>query len=1095
MNDIRGEISKGLRVVLAVDEHLAVEQPSQRLRPSPPQLAALLVACAAGLVLLMFAFAPTTDAQSDRQLTALPGAEVDFADDVVGLEIDPLTGLLHTTDIGGDLMHIRDIAGDSTIARSSYGVRGIPRNGQPRLELIEPVDLAFADEWILVVYRESNLVVRYNRTTLDYQWYRELGGSPTGIDVHGDTAYISFENEAMIQTFPVDFNPITPPINTYSTNLGACNLEPRGIVTNDQWIYFTNDNTGCGDGAGIYRLSRTTGAFDSSFEIEGFHLSIDLGADGLIFSGERDSRISLPNGRISVSSPVTQRVEATVSLPTDGGFGIAVHPSGATAWTTGEAGAQPQFLAATLETCGTQPPTGIAPDGTGLTLFSSANDGLPADSGNPGVTCAVGPCMSAGLATVAQPTNLNQAECDALVDLFEATNGSGWTADDGWAAINSSGPTNPCTWRFVGCTNGRISGIGLGGNNLVGTIPDSLAALTELEVLNLSRNQLTGPVPAGLSDLTRLRVVELYRNQLDGNFPTVAALTGLTLLEIFDNEFTGPLPTGIANLTELSRLRAQGNNFTGTIPSLTSLTKLTEIRLNDNQLTGPIPALNHLRDLTLVRIDKNQLTGPIPALNQLGKLTTLRLEQNNLSGPIPDISGLTQLEVLSLSENSLTGAVPQLVGFTKLTELRLSGNALTGPIPSFSTLSQLEFLRLSRNQLTGPIPGALGQRTTLSYLGVADNNLSGVVPASLQNLTALDDLYLYRSGCLTFETQATFDFYRSVPRNDGLAADQSCAPLDDQFTFTPPDPVLIDVLANDELGFAQLESFRIVTQPTEAVATIEGSQIRYTPIIADTIDDVIVYEVCSPNACFEATVLVTIRRPVCFQRGNSPVLATIWGTSNDDVITGTLSSDVIVGFGGDDTITTGGNADIVCGNEGNDTITTGDGPDIARGGPGNDVIMGEAGSDSLFGGTGEDRLDGGDGNDYLGGFGGADVILGGAGNDQIFGGFGADDINGGAGNDTISGLIGNDIISGGSGDDKLSGDRGRDTIRGGTGRDQIFGGNGDDRLFGDSGDDKLNGGRADDQLSGGNGSDSCSGNRENVADTADASCELIFGVP
>jgi uncharacterized repeat protein (TIGR01451 family) len=108
------------------------------------------------------------------------------------------------------------------------------------------------------------------------------------------------------------------------------------------------------------------------------------------------------------------------------------------------------------------------------------------------------------------------------------------------------------------------------------------------------------------------------------------------------------------------------------------------------------------------------------------------------------------------------------------------------------------------------------------------------------------------------------------------------------------------------------------------------------------------------------------------------LLATIVGTSGDDVLTGTNGSDVIHGLGGDDTINGGAGADVICG------------------GKGNDVLHGGIGSysDRLFGGDGHDRLSGGSGDDTL---------FGDAGNDRLFGGNGDDSLNGGTEDDLCDG--------------------------------------------------------------------------------------------
>jgi uncharacterized repeat protein (TIGR01451 family) len=97
------------------------------------------------------------------------------------------------------------------------------------------------------------------------------------------------------------------------------------------------------------------------------------------------------------------------------------------------------------------------------------------------------------------------------------------------------------------------------------------------------------------------------------------------------------------------------------------------------------------------------------------------------------------------------------------------------------------------------------------------------------------------------------------------------------------------------------------------------------------------------------------------------LLATIVGTSGNDVITGTSGNDVIFGGAGDDIIYGLGGDDVICGDYGNDTIYGGDGNDQLGGNQGNDTLYGEAGNDTLGGGTGTDTCNGGTGTDTASG--------------------------------------------------------------------------------------------------------------------------------
>lgn len=96
------------------------------------------------------------------------------------------------------------------------------------------------------------------------------------------------------------------------------------------------------------------------------------------------------------------------------------------------------------------------------------------------------------------------------------------------------------------------------------------------------------------------------------------------------------------------------------------------------------------------------------------------------------------------------------------------------------------------------------------------------------------------------------------------------------------------------------------------------------------------------------------------------LVATIVGTSGDDVIVGTSGDDVIVGLGG---------RDVIRGRGGNDTICGGRGPDSIYGGSGADLLFGNKGGDLLFGGRGHDTLVGNKGFDGLSAGGGTDQCV------------------------------------------------------------------------------------------------------------------------
>ena len=144
------------------------------------------------------------------------------------------------------------------------------------------------------------------------------------------------------------------------------------------------------------------------------------------------------------------------------------------------------------------------------------------------------------------------AERDALVTLYNSTNGARWTPNTNWLT------GDPCTddWYGVTCDqSGSITKLELIINNLVGPIPPELSNLSNLQVLDLFDNKLNGPIPKTLGNLTKLRFLDLESNFLGGSIPnTLGNLTKLEDLWLGKNQLSGSIPAALGNLTNLLNL-------------------------------------------------------------------------------------------------------------------------------------------------------------------------------------------------------------------------------------------------------------------------------------------------------------------------------------------------------------------------------------------------------------------------------------------------------------------------------------------------------------------------------------------------------------
>ena len=279
-------------------------------------------------------------------------------------------------------------------------------------------------------------------------------------------------------------------------------------------------------------------------------------------------------------------------------------------------------------------------------------------------------------------TEIPVIECNALVALYNSTNGNGWTNKTGWLVTNT-----PCTWYRVTCINGHVTHIFVANNNLVGSIPAELGNIQSLIQLGLGSNKLSSNIPPQLGNLTNLQELRIETNLLSGSIPTeLGKLTNLKLLYLFENQFSGNIPTELGNLTNLLQLALYNNRLSGNIP----------------------PTLGGLSNLNYINLGINQLNGSIPLeLGNLINLSSLSLARNQLSGSIPSqLGNLINMQQLQLYENVLTGTIPvELGNLRNLKYLGLYGNQLTGNIPTeFGNLNNLVWLQLEFTSLAGPIP-------------------------------------------------------------------------------------------------------------------------------------------------------------------------------------------------------------------------------------------------------------------------------------------------------------------------------------------------------------------------------------------------------
>ena len=218
-----------------------------------------------------------------------------------------------------------------------------------------------------------------------------------------------------------------------------------------------------------------------------------------------------------------------------------------------------------------------------------------------------------------QPTPFipsTETDRQALVDLYEATDGSNWTSNDNWLTDRPLGD-----WFGVTTDRDRVTELDLAGNGLSGHIPETLGHLHEVNRLYLEDNSLTGQIP-----------------------PALAGLRTMDEIDLSGNQFTGCLPY---NLYELP---IAGNSDYGALalcpnPDREALTALY------NATGGPqwTTSTNWNTDQPLSDWYGVQA-------NDQGRVIDLNLVQNNLRGQIPaELSNMEQLRRLNLGNSAISG--------------------------------------------------------------------------------------------------------------------------------------------------------------------------------------------------------------------------------------------------------------------------------------------------------------------------------------------------------------------------------------------------------------------------------------------------------
>jgi Leucine-rich repeat (LRR) protein len=302
-------------------------------------------------------------------------------------------------------------------------------------------------------------------------------------------------------------------------------------------------------------------------------------------------------------------------------------------------------------------------------------------------------------------TEIPKVECEALVALYDSTNGPGWTANTGWKVTDT-----PCGWFGVACNEGHVTSHALQSNLLSGAIPPELGNLTALCSLDLFANQLSGAIPPELGNLMSLNFLTLDYNQLSGAIPPeLGNLANLMFLGLSSNQLSGAIPPQLGNLPSLNSLNLRHNQLSGALPQRLTNLKLVSFNFDNTSLCEPLYAAFQR---WLAGIQNLMRTGIL--CDDCAKVTEVpKVECEALAALYYDANG-----------GGWVNAGGWIVTATPCTWYGVSCD--TGRVVSLS---------LPANQLSGTIPGEMGNLAKLQTLLLSSNALSGTLPYSLMTLS------------------------------------------------------------------------------------------------------------------------------------------------------------------------------------------------------------------------------------------------------------------------------------------------------------------------------------------------------------------------
>ena len=287
--------------------------------------------------------------------------------------------------------------------------------------------------------------------------------------------------------------------------------------------------------------------------------------------------------------------------------------------------------------------------------------------------CNGTPCDTIAVCSCIDPN----PEREALMTLYDATDGPNWTDNTGWGS-----DCYYCNWFGILCNpQNKVESITLNNNGLKNSFPSGIIPdLPHIRDLVLQDNQLTGQLPADLASQDSIEVINFENNLLSGSPPiSVTSLTNLQELNFINNNFSGCIPQEYDSLCGITVVLFQLNpclshngdfgSFCNNDPCILPNDPACKQGIGERG-TFSITPLNSIQTITLINnyFDPVIIAGPIDHANSEDALIRIsNVQSNSFDIKIQDWDcGSTGVDLLSGSYMVLESGTYTLPNGNKL---------------------------------------------------------------------------------------------------------------------------------------------------------------------------------------------------------------------------------------------------------------------------------------------------------------------------------------------------------------------------------------------------------------------------------------------